>query len=588
MVYRVLGSFQVRNRLAVSAALLSMLCLAVATGAPAQSWADGAAMLSGIVRDASGAPQMGALVQVLSPDARIIATGITDLRGRYKIGNLKPGSYRLRASAALFLPAEKDHLKVQSGSRSIVDLTLSTLSTVGEWLPAQRRTAGEPGDDWMWTLRSSTNRPILRAVSDDGKSELSISTSGAESRRGSTGLTGAHVAMTSDDSGFGHGGMHQTLTLDRIQADGSAQMMRVDMSGARTPYPVAPSLDAATGVESHVGPMGYARTVLTYHLHPELVGRHGSVGLQAATLRSAERLQFGDTLLVDAGSMLREVNIAGNAVAMLPFVRVSLRPASHVVLTYGYSNSEDLQSLDDLDRVQVELPIAFSVDGKLRMQGATHHEVALAGSTKRTVMEIALFHDKVSGARIAGTGVLTQDEIGAGGFVADPTTQSFRALSGGYTSQGYRVAVEEKLTPALTLVGRYEMGNALRASADTNNDAQTVLGSLMSHRVRAASVALRGRVLKTGSRVRASYRWQPENTLTAVDSFGAAGDPAYFSVHLRQPLRMGHLLPDGFEAVVDVTNLLAQGYQPFVSSDGRTLYFAQSPRVLQAGLSFSF
>jgi len=40
--------------------------------------------------------------------------------------------------------------------------------------------------------------------------------------------------------------------------------------------------------------------------------------------------------------------------------------------------------------------------------------------------------------------------------------------------------------------------------------------------------------------------------------------------------------------VVDITNLLAQGYQPFVSSDGRTLYFAQSPKVMQAGVSFSF
>jgi hypothetical protein len=37
-----------------------------------------------------------------------------------------------------------------------------------------------------------------------------------------------------------------------------------------------------------------------------------------------------------------------------------------------------------------------------------------------------------------------------------------------------------------------------------------------------------------------------------------------------------------------VTNLLAQGYQPFLSADGHTLFLAQSPRTIQAGLSFTF
>jgi hypothetical protein len=47
-------------------------------------------------------------------------------------------------------------------------------------------------------------------------------------------------------------------------------------------------------------------------------------------------------------------------------------------------------------------------------------------------------------------------------------------------------------------------------------------------------------------------------------------------------------LPTGLEATIDVTNLLAEGYQPFLSADGRTLYLAQSPRMVRAGLSFTF
>ncbi len=76
--------------------------------------------------------------------------------------------------------------------------------------------------------------------------------------------------------------------------------------------------------------------------------------------------------------------------------------------------------------------------------------------------------------------------------------------------------------------------------------------------------------------------------MTAVDPYSAFGDQAYLSCLVRQPLRMGKTFPKNMEATIDVTNLLAQGYRPFVSADGQTLFFAQAPRTIQAGLSFSF
>jgi hypothetical protein len=103
-----------------------------------------------------------------------------------------------------------------------------------------------------------------------------------------------------------------------------------------------------------------------------------------------------------------------------------------------------------------------------------------------------------------------------------------------------------------------------------------------------ATVALRGRIAHTGTRVRASYRWQPTRLVTAVDPYASFSDQAYFSCYLRQALRLGNLLPAGLDATVDVTNLLAQGYRPFLSADGHTLFLAQSPRTLQAGLAFTF
>jgi hypothetical protein len=37
------------------------------------------------------------------------------------------------------------------------------------------------------------------------------------------------------------------------------------------------------------------------------------------------------------------------------------------------------------------------------------------------------------------------------------------------------------------------------------------------------------------------------------------------------------------EAQVDLRNLLAEGYQPFLTSDGSHLYFAQAQRCVAAG-----
>jgi hypothetical protein len=76
--------------------------------------------------------------------------------------------------------------------------------------------------------------------------------------------------------------------------------------------------------------------------------------------------------------------------------------------------------------------------------------------------------------------------------------------------------------------------------------------------------------------------------VTAVNPYAAFSDQAYLSFFVRQPITCGGWLPAGLEATIDVTNLLAQGYRPFLSADGRTLYLAQAPRSLQAGLAFNF
>jgi hypothetical protein len=60
-------------------------------------------------------------------------------------------------------------------------------------------------------------------------------------------------------------------------------------------------------------------------------------------------------------------------------------------------------------------------------------------------------------------------------------------------------------------------------------------------------------------------------------------------MHLRQPFRLRNNDTSGrLDLLFDLRNLLAQGYQPFLSSDGSWVIFAQQQRSVRAGLAFSF
>jgi len=114
-----------------------------------------------------------------------------------------------------------------------------------------------------------------------------------------------------------------------------------------------------------------------------------------------------------------------------------------------------------------------------------------------------------------------------------------------------------------------------------------VLAGVHPRRAQTYSLSLSGTLDGTNTRWRASYRWQPEDTVTEIAPFVPDAAEPYLNLHLSQPihLRGGS---SSFETVLDVRNLLAQGYRPYVLSDGSLLIFAQDQRSIRAGLVFNF
>ena len=558
--------------------------------AAAPGWASNPAAVTGVVRDAQGVVQMGALVQVLGADSVMVGTALTDLHGRYLIANLLPGKYEVRASAALFVPAMRGNLQLRPGARAVVNLTMNAIFDAASWLPAERRKADEPSDDWKWTLRSSANRPILRVL-EDGEMVM-ISSSAAEHKQAPD---RARASVSSGDGGFGTGGVHNVFQTDRSLPDGSDMRLSADVGAVTGPYLRAPSMSMSAGYQRRLGFAGAGRTVVSYQSHPEMMSTGGTAGFDVVQMASAQKTTLGDAVDMELGGTVYVVHGPGYAMASRPFVKITAHPKSNWNVGYRMATSRDLQSFEGLDSVELELPTGVLAQGRMQTERGLHQEISVGRKVGKGTVQAAYYKDNLGSVMLAGGGELAAADLAvaqgpaAFGLITDTTTDTFRMLGAGYKSDGINILMTEPITPGLWVAVEYSTGAALAAGdAGQPMHLETVAAQLKPRMSQSATIAVKGRVIHSGTQVRTSYRWQPEALVTAVNPFAAFGDQAYLSFFIRQPIRCGTLLPAGLEATVDVTNLLEQGYRPVLSKDGRTLFLAQTPRTIQAGLAFNF
>src|ERR1039457_7191184 len=91
-----------------------VVVVVVAASSSLPAWCGTASgAISGYVRDGSGAPQMGAVVEILGAAAQAMKV-FTDDRGFYSIASLLPGTYSVKVSAPPFLPTPRE----KSGGRA--------------------------------------------------------------------------------------------------------------------------------------------------------------------------------------------------------------------------------------------------------------------------------------------------------------------------------------------------------------------------------------------------------------------------------------------------------------------------------------
>jgi hypothetical protein len=533
--------------------------------------------LTGVVKDSRGVPQIGAVVQLLRPDFTVALETYTDDHGRYKLSTMLPGVYEVKASANLFLPTLRENLQVLSGSKIVVNLTLDTLYEAFRWLPAKPRAADEPKDDWTWTLRLSANRPLLRLLQDG---PLVVVTNGD----GSAPELKARVTVRGGESGFGDGGVHDDVEMERAPGDQSAMIFRADLSRAEDP-----ALNAMMGYELEMAQGRSFRTVAAVEDRPDIGGGPDAQGLQAIEMRTGETLGFGEAVQAEFGDEAEAVHLGDMALANHPFAAVTVH-GGNTAYAYRVSTAPDMQQVDDLDRQATIEPKLAERNGALALEQGLHQEISVDRNQGWMRVKVTAWREHVANPVVTGGGNISAADWAGGNLLYDDTSGLLRAAGQSYSGNGVMSEMDGRLTASTWISFDVAVGEAL-AMADAARGMDTVeemLDSMKARETPMYSTAIHGKVPGANTKWRASYRWQDAHTMTGVNSFAAGMPDPYLSFLVRQPIRYRRVIPKGVEALVDVRNLLAEGYRPFVSSDGSTLYFAQAARCVEGGLSFSF
>jgi hypothetical protein len=280
------------------------------------------------------------------------------------------------------------------------------------------------------------------------------------------------------------------------------------------------------------------------------------------------------------------------ATSFRPYASISAHPGKNTILQYRYATSTpDLRAAKGFDTAPADLsesnPRLTLTSLGQRVENATHNEVSISQRMGAHKVQLAVFADTVHNAALSGTGaVFTQD---TNALIGDPYSGTFYCNGGNLQTQGMRAVYSHPIAGGMDATLDYAYGGVLTAPVGLVQLSQTAT-SLVTEKRHAAAAKLSGTTPRTGTRVIASYRWVSGSALTPVDMFNASAgetDP-YLSFFVRQPVPTMHILPNGLEALLDVRNLLAQGYRPVLSADGSTVYLVQGSRVIRAGLIFNF
>lgn len=590
-------------------AIIGLLCLPNISSAATAAGMSG--RILGLVTDAAGTPQMGAVVLLLNRDYKARERGLTDEKGAFSFDGLSAGMYSIQVSLASFMPVSKSNIFVQPGLRTLLNVSLSGFfSSVNLIYPSSDQRA-IMNDDWKWVLRTANaTRPVLRLLPGWSPDE-----NGAE-RRASTGVfsdtralvrvsagEGGRVTSFGNESDLGTAFTLATSLFGRNQVQLSGNVAYAPESGAPSagfsasysrPIGDAPSPEVTVTMRQMYLP-GRVASALVGPLASEPMLRTLSLSAMDAThLSDSLRLEYGFAL--DAVSFSQRLNFFSPYTRLIyalsddeqvEFSYTSGIPRSDMFLGMNPMGGEgELQS--DISALAL-FPKISARNSQATVQQSRSFEAGYSRTAGSRSYNAAVFREGVSNAALmigGATGFPAWD------VMPDLFTSGSVFNAGGYQSLGYMASVTQRLGGNFRVSMMYGSGGALVAErSQVASESPDDLRSMIHRgRRRAVTSQVAGVSPWSGTAFTASYQWTDQQSVTPAHFYATQRmrAEAGLNISLRQPIPTFAILPIRMEASADMRNLLAEGYMPFSLNDGRQIVLMHTPRSFRGGLSFIF
>jgi hypothetical protein len=548
-----------------------------AAAAPAKT-----ASISGQVRSASGVPQMGARVEVFASATSEILTLYTDERGHFYAKGILPGQYFVKVSAPSFLPTLRENVGLRGGAHLVVNLTLNTLSEAIQLLSPSRRPLSED-DDWKWTLRSTANRPVLR-LHDTGPLVVVTRSDGSDDRVLKASVT---FLAAADAGSIGGPDVATAFSVQRSLFQSGTLSLKGNVApGQGNPAAI---LRAAYRHQMPDGSIPEIALTVRRFATIEDAARYGA--LESMAVSVSDTISLAEFVEVNVGGELQTVQYRGKASALRPFGSLSVHLSPDAVLRYRYATSPpNMRMAKGFDTAPADLseagPRMSLAGGAPLLERARHHEVSFSRRVGKTNVQVAAYSDTIANPALTGVGDVNAS---GGDLLPDVYSGTFAYTGAGLETNGLRAVVERRFTDRVLGTVTYAYGGVLDLDGESVPWEQ-VREFMHTSRRHAVTGKLAGSVPGSKTRWIASYKWVSGTALTPVDMFDSSpgqADP-FLNVFLRQPIPYSGSLPGQMEMLVDVRNLLAQGYVPVIGQDGQTVYLVQSARSIRGGILFTF
>ncbi len=555
-------------------------CLVIALGLAMPAWCvERSATISGFVHDAQGAPQMGAAVEVLGSAFETFKV-FTDEKGFFRASGLIPGMYTVKVSAPSFLPTLREKISLKAGVGVLLNLTLSTIFDAIQFAP---RREGTDDGDWDWVVRSASNRPVLRVLPDGSPVMV------AKDQKSNRDLKGT-LSFVAGAPANGFGAISDMSTGFRVEkslfSTGTLTFNGDVGYGASSPNAIV-----RTSFKHQIANGSTPEIAFTMRRLGSPLNGDRSAELQSLAMSMADNISLGDVLEFKFGSELQTIQFLGRVTAFRPFGSVSAHLSPNTKVEYRYATSRpDSRAQKGFESAPADLseadPRVSIAEFAPALERARHQEIALSHREGKTSMQAAVYSDRMSNPALTGVGEFASIN---GEALPDIYSGTFTYQGRDLQTQGMRLVLEQKLNSDITATVDYSYGGTLDLKGERNNFADVRDQSVTRNR-HAISAKLAGTTPGTKTRWIASYGWTSGRALTPVDMFNASAgqsDP-FLDFFFRQPVPGTAGLPGHMDLVIEVRNLLAQGYVPVFSQDGRTVYLVQSARAVRGGVAFSF